>query len=168
MESQSTFYRALALLARAALLVALAGSGWIVYQRLPGSGAPGEASGAGETTVQIVLRRSSEIQATALDIPIELSPIDLVAATHEYKVEPRPGHPLSEFLRERMNGRTEVKSRLDSQGRASVLLPPGEWWLHAVLPGEEDLEWRLHLTVSGDKQTIELTLQNTFTRYKSF
>ena len=167
-NSQSIFYRALALFVRAALLVALAGAGWIVYQRLPASGSPAGMNAAGQTTVQIVLRRSSDMQTTALDIPIELSPVDLVAVKHEFFVEPRPGQRFNEFLRERMNGRTEVKTRLDTQGRASVLVPPGEWWLHAALAGEEDLEWQLHVTVSGAQQTIELRPDNTFTRSKSF
>ena len=153
---------------RAALLVTLAGAGWIVYQRLPASGSAEHTNAAGQTTVQIVLRRTSDMQATAIDIPIELSPVDLVAVKHEFFVEPRPGQRFNEFLRERMNGRTEVKTRLDAGGRASVLVPPGEWWLHAVLTGEEDLEWRLPVTIRGDKQTIELTLQNTYTRSKSF
>ena len=168
MNSQSIFYRVLALSVRAALLLALAGAGWIVYQRLPADGAPDEKTSAGQTTVQIILHRSAEIQAPAVDIPIELSPIDLVAARHEYFVEPRPGQRFNEFLRERMNGRAEVKTRLDAQGRASVLVPHGQWWLHAVLTGNEDLEWRLPVTISGDKQTLELTLENAFTRSKSF
>ena len=162
------FYRALALSARAALLAAFAAAGWIVYQRLPASSLSESTHAAGQTAVQIILRRSSDIQTTALDIPIELSPVDLVAVKHEFFVEPRPGQRFNEFLHERMNGRTEVKARLDTEGRASVLVPPGEWWLHAVLTGEEDLEWRLPITIRGDKQTIELTLDNAFTRSKSF
>ena len=149
------------------MLATLAGAGWIVYQRLPDSGSSGSSNTAGHTTVQIVLRRSSDIQATAIDIPIEMSPVDLVAVRHEFFVEPRAGQRFDEFLHERMNGRTEVKARLDTEGRASVLVPPGEWWLHAVLTGEEDLEWRLKVMIGGDKQTIELTLENAYTRSKS-
>ena len=167
MNSQ-ILYRALALFVRAALLAAFAGAGWIVYQRLPASGIHEGTNAAGQTAVQIILRRSSDMQATALDIPIEFSPVDLVAVKHEFFVEPRPGQRFNEFLHERMNGRAEVKTRLDTEGRASVAVPPGEWWLHAVLTGEEDLEWRLPVTIRGDKQTIELTLDNAFTRSKSF
>lgn len=157
------------MIVRCALLVALAGAAWTVYLKLPARGGGGlaETTAAGQTLVEIVLRRS-DIRGAALDIPVEISPIDLVAATHEYKVEPRPGHPFSEFLRERMKGRTELKTRLAADGRIAVLVPAGEWWLHAVLSGEEDLEWRLHITVSGAKQTIELTPDNTYTRSKSF
>ena len=167
-NSQSIFYRVLALLVRAALLVTLAGAGWIVYQRLPASDSARDTNAAGQTTVQIILRRSSDIQATAIDIPIEMSPVDIVAVRHEFFVEPRAGQRFDEFLHDRMNGRSEVKTRLDGQGRASVLVPPGNWWLHAVLPGEVDLEWRLPITISGNRQTIELTLENAYTRSKSF
>jgi len=38
-RSQTISYRALALVVRAALLVALAGAGWLVYKKLPGGGA---------------------------------------------------------------------------------------------------------------------------------
>jgi hypothetical protein len=166
-NSQSISYRALALIVRAALVVALAGMAWTVYLNLPSRGGFVETT-AGQTSVKIILSRSADLRSPALDIPIELSPIDLVATTHEYKLEPRPGHPFSEFMRERMKGRTELKTRLDAEGRASIMVPPGDWWLHALLSGEEDLEWRLHITVSGPQQTIELTTNNTYTRSKSF
>jgi hypothetical protein len=112
--------------------------------------------------------RPLDIRAAAIDIPIEMSPVDLVAVRHEFFVEPRAGERFDEFLHKRMNGRSAVTTRLDSHGRASVLLPPGEWWLHAVLSGEEDLEWRLKVSISGDNQTIELTRENAYTRSKSF
>ena len=167
-NSQGLLYRILALAGRAALLLALAGAGWVIYQRLPDNSPSGSRNTAGHTIVQIVLRRSSDIQTTAVEIPIEMSPVDLVAVRHEFFVEPRAGQRFDEFLHSRMNGRSAVNTRLDSQGRASVSLLPGEWWLHAVLTGEEDLEWRLKLMISGDKQTVELTLENAYTRSKSF
>ena len=171
-NSQTIFYRALALLVRAALLVALAGGGFIVYQRLPASDSL-STNAAGQTAVQIVLRRSSDIEATTLDIPIELSPVDLLAVKHEFFVEPRAGKRFDEFLQERMlqermKGRSTIKAKLDADGRASIMVAPGNWWLNAVLPAEADLEWRLPVTISGEKQTIELTLQNAYTRSKSF
>jgi hypothetical protein len=166
-NSQSNFYQALAISVRAILLVALAGGGWIVYQRLPVNGSS-RGTNPGQTNVQIVLQRSPDINAAAIDIPVEISPVDLVAVKHEFFVEPRASQRFEEFLHERMNGRSPVNTRLDSEGRASVLLPPGEWWLHAVLLGEADLEWRLKVTISGEQQTIELTLQNAYTRSKSF
>jgi hypothetical protein len=61
-----------------------------------------------------------------------------------------------------------VSARLDKQGHGSVSLPPGNWWLHAMLSGDEQLEWRLPVTVVGTKQVIELTPQNAYTRSKTF
>jgi hypothetical protein len=49
-----------------------------------------------------------------------------------------------------------------------VTLAPGSWWLHATLSGDEQLEWRLPVTVGGTKQVIELTPQNAYTRSKTF
>ncbi|HKO60032.1 MAG TPA: hypothetical protein VJV03_02640, partial [Pyrinomonadaceae bacterium] len=69
---------------------------------------------------------------------------------------------------ERMKGRTPVTARLDQQGQTAVGLHPGNWWLHALLPGEEELEWRLPITVTGKKQVIELTSENVYTRARSF
>jgi hypothetical protein len=37
-----------------------------------------------------------------------------------------------------------------------------------MLDGEEQLEWRLPVTVIGAKQIVELTPQNAYTRSKSF
>jgi hypothetical protein len=167
-SSASYFYRVLAIAVRALFVLALAAAGWVVYQTLPASRLSGNANVAGRTSVQIVLRRSSDLQATAIDIPIEMSPVDLVAVRHEFFVEPRPGQRFAEFLRQRMNGRSAVNTRLDSEGRALVSLPQGNWWLHAVLAGEEDLEWRLPVMISGQLQTIELTTQNAYTRSKNF
>ena len=167
-NSQDTTSRVLTLVARIALLAALSGGLWFVYQDLPHDKGPAGPNAAGQTTVQIVLRRSAEMRAQTLVIPVELSPIDLVAARHEYKVEPRPGKSFDQFARERMNGRREIKATLDSSGRTEVRIPHGQWWLHAVLTGEEDLEWWLQLNIQGERQTIELSLENVYTRSKSF
>ena len=166
--SQTISYRALALVVRAALLVALSGAGWLVYKKLPGGGAAAPTNAGSHTTIQIVLQRSPDLANSALDIPVEISPVDLVAVKHEFFVEPRAGQRFDEFLRERENGRSAVLTRLDTQGRGSVLVPPGDWWLHAVLPGDESFEWRLKLTIGREKQTVELTPQNVYTRSRSF
>ena len=71
-------------------------------------------------------------------------------------------------MRERMAGRSPVSAKLDQQGQASVAIAPGNWWVHAILSGSEDLEWRLPITITGFGQTIELTPQNAYTRSKSF
>ena len=67
-----------------------------------------------------------------------------------------------------MNGRTSINIRLDQKGQSSVAVSPGNWWVHALLSGEEDLEWRLPISVSGAKQTIELDPLNAYTRTKNF
>lgn len=122
----------------------------------------------GETTLQIMLRPPASEDVGALDISVELYPVDMVAVRHEYFTERRAGKRFDDFLSERMKGRTPVATRLDKQGQASVVISPGNWWLHAQLSGEEDLEWRLPLNVAGRKQTVELTSQNVYTRTKSF
>jgi hypothetical protein len=167
MKTTSLSYRLLTIGLRAALVLALVASGWLIYSRLPY--APNEQTGSspGETTLQIVLR-GSDLNAGGLDIAVELYPIDIVAVRHEYFTERRAGKRFDDFLSERMKGRTPVSARLDKQGQTSVELNPGSWWLHALLAGEEELEWRLPLTVTGKKQTIELTAANVYTRTRSF
>ncbi len=166
MNTTSLSYRILTIGLRAALIIALVASGWLIYSRIPHA-PEAETLSSPETTLQIVLR-GSDVNAGALDIPIELYPIDIVAVRHEYFTERRAGKRFDDFLSERMKGRTPVTARLDKQGQASVGLNPGNWWLHALLSGEEELEWRLPLTVTGKKQTIELTSENVYTRTRSF
>lgn len=168
MESQRVSYRLLTLFLRAALLVGLVGAAWIVYQRLPDNGPGNPANGSGQATVQIILQAPQDMGKAPADIPIEISPVDIVAVRHEFFVEPRAGQRFEEFLHQRMNGRAPINARLDSQGRTSVAVPPGDWWVHAIFSGEVDLEWRLHITITGGKQTVELTQQNAYTRSKSF
>ena len=48
----------------------------------------------------------------------------------------------------------------------TVALSNKQMWVPGI--GNEDLEWRLHITITGYKQTIELTPQNAYTRSKSF
>jgi len=79
-------------------------------------------------------------------------PVDIVAVRHEYFTEPPKGKRFEDFLKERMKGRSPVNARLDKQGRGSISLPPGSWWLHATLSGDEQLEWRLPVTVKDKVQ----------------
>jgi len=67
-----------------------------------------------------------------------------------------------------MKGRSPIDAQLDKQGQGSVLLSTGSWWLHATISGDEQLEWRLPVTVTGAKQTVELTPQNAYTRSNTF
>jgi hypothetical protein len=154
------------LVLRLALVFGLFGAGWLVYNELPvtSSGAQQELK---TTTVQIVLRQPDN-GGPALDLSVRLYPVDVVAVRHEFFTEPRTGKRFEDFLKERMRGRKPVNTRLDKQGYGSVLLAPGTWWLHAMLPGDEQLEWRLPVTVIGAKQIVELTPQNAYTRSKSF
>lgn len=166
MKTTSLSYRILTIGLRAALIVALVAAGWLIYSSIPH--APNsETASTEETTLQIVLR-GSDLNAASLEIPVEIYPIDIVAVRHEYFTERRAGKRFDDFLVERMKGRTPVSARLDKQGQATVGLNPGNWWLHALLDGEEQLEWRMPLTVTGKKQTIELTSENVYTRARSF
>ena len=167
-NSQTISYRLLALVLRAALLVALAGACWVVYKRLPDNGPNSSATSSGQTILQIVLQPPPNLGKAPRDIPIEISPVDIVAVRHEFFVEPRAGQRFDEFLHQRMNGRAPINVRLDSQGQASVTVSGGNWWVHAILSGEEDLEWRLPISITGGRQTVELTSQNAYTRSKSF
>lgn len=108
------------------------------------------------------------MNGASLDVPIQVFPIDLVAVRHEYFAERRAGKRFEDFLQERMNGRTPITAHLDAHGRTTLLAAPGNWWIHAVVSGEEDLEWRLPITVTDQKQTIELNRENAYTRAKSF
>jgi hypothetical protein len=159
------FYILLTVLLRAGLVIALISAGWLVYSRLPPP-PTGNTPAAGETILQIVLRPSPGIEA--LDVPVELYPVDIVAVRQEYFTERRAGKRFDDFLSERMKGRSPVTARLDKQGQTSVVVSPGNWWLHALSTGEEDLEWRLPINVAGRKQTVELTSQNVYTRTRSF
>lgn len=165
MKSESIIYRFVTLILRLGLIVALFAAGWFVYIKLPHRNDQ-TAKTATTTNLEIVLQPT--IRGAALDIPIQVYPIDVVAVRHEYFAERRAGKRFEDFLKERMNGRTPINARLDSQGHATLLVSPGNWWVHALLSGEEDLEWRLPVTVTDKSQTVELTSQNAYTRAKSF
>ena len=167
-KTTSISYSLLTLFLRAALVVALVASGWLIYSKLPHQDSPNLKANNGETTLQIVLRPPAGNSSNALDISVELYPVDIVAARHEFFTERRAGKRFDDFLSERMKDRAPVAARLDKQGQASVVVSPGSWWLHAQLSGEENLEWRLHLDIAGPKQTVELTLQNIYTRTRTF
>lgn len=152
---------------QAALLVALAGAGWWIYRQLPAS-APADRQGRNTTTLQVVLRQPPDSAGFPLDVRVSFYPVDIVAVRHEFFTEPRAGKRFEDFLKERMKGRPPVSAKLDKQGQGVVALAPGSWLLHATLPGEEQLEWRLPVKVAGTKQIVELTSQNAYTRSKSF
>lgn len=161
----SAFRNLLILVLRVALVVALAGAGWLIYRQLPASA--GVLEDHRTTNLQIVLHRPDDA-APALDVQVSLYPVNVVAVRHEFFSEPRAGKRFDDFLKERMKGRSPVSTRLDKQGHGSVVLAPGSWWLHAKISGDEEIEWRLPVTVIGPKQVIELTPQNAYTRSRTF
>jgi len=149
------------------LILVLAGAGWLIYRQLP-AGSADTRSNNRTTTLEIFIRQPPETIGPALDAAVSLYPVDIVAVRHEFFTEQRPGKRFEDFLKERMKGRSPINARLDKQGQGAVLLAPGSWWLHATLSGDEQLEWRLPVTVGGTKQVIELTPQNAYTRSKTF
>ena len=150
------------------LILVLVGAGWLIYRQLPDGGAADVSSNQGTTTLQIFIRQTPETVGPALDVAVSLYPVDIVAVRHEFFTEQRPGKRFEDFLKERMKGRSPINARLDKQGEGAVTLAPGSWWLHATLSGDEQLEWRLPVTVTGSKQVIELTPKNAYTRSRSF
>lgn len=167
MKTPNTLRRLTVSLLRAMLVAALLFSGWLIYSKLPHHSTTDARPARNETALQIMLRPVG-INAAALDIPVELYPVDIVAVQHEYFTERRAGKRFDDFLNERMQGRRPVNTKLDKDGQATIVVTGGSWWLNAVLPGEEDLEWRLPINVAGSKQIVELTSQNVYTRTKSF
>ena len=149
------------------LILVLVGAGWLIYRQLP-DGRADVSSNQGTTTLQIFIRQTPETVGPALDVAVSLYPVDIVAVRHEFFTEQRPGKRFEDFLKERMKGRSPINARLDKQGEGAVTLAPGSWWLHATLSGDEQLEWRLPVTVTGSKQVIELTPNNAYTRSKTF
>jgi hypothetical protein len=149
------------------LIATLGLTGWLIYSQLPRPSAGKASSQNRQTTLQIILRQPAGTDRN-LDIPVEIYPVDIVAVRHEYFTERRAGKRFDDFLSERMNGRKPINATLDKQGQTTVMLSPGNWWLHASLSGDEDLEWRLPVTVAGGKLTVELTSQNVYTRTKDF
>ena len=149
------------------LILVLVGAGWLIYRQLPDGGAD-VSSNQGTTNLQIFIRQTPETVGPALDVAVSLYPVDIVAVRHEFFTEQRPGKRFEDFLKERMKGRSPINARLDKQGQGAVTLAPGSWWLHATLAGDEQLEWRLPVTVTGSNQVIELTPKNAYTRSRSF
>ena len=163
----SSILRRVTILAlQAGLIFVLVGAGWLIYRRLPESTAQVDSSE--RTSLQILIKQTPDSVGQSLDVSVSLYPVDIIAVRHEFFTETRPGKRFEDFLKERMKGRAPVNARLDKQGSGAVSLAPGSWWLHATLSGDEQLEWRLPVTVTGAKQVIELTPQNAYTRSKTF
>ena len=166
MKPVSTFRRLMILALQAGLIFVLVGAAWMIYRQLPAGAA--QTDSVQRTTLQILIKQTPDSVGQSLDVAVSLYPVDIIAVRHEFFTETRPGKRFEDFLKERMKGRSPVNARLDKQGSGSVSLPPGSWWLHATLSGDEQLEWHLPVTVTGTKQVIELTPQNAYTRSKTF
>lgn len=67
-------------------------------------------------------------------------------------------------------GRPAVWGATDSAGRVQLILAPGTWWLHALVPHEENpfLEhaWRVSLTAAGFPVRIPLDQDNVRRRWR--
>ena len=166
MKPVSTFRRLVILALEAGLIFVLVGAAWMIYRQLPAGAA--QTDSVQRTTLQILIKQTPDSVGQSLDVAVSLYPVDIIAVRHEFFTETRPGKRFEDFLKERMKGRSPVNARLDKQGQGAVTLAPGSWWLHATLSGDEQLEWRLPVTVGGTKQVIELTPQNAYTRSKTF
>ena len=168
-KNKNLWHSLVVLFLRVALIIGLLTSGWFIYKELPGSSSANDAAEQYEATaVQIVIRRDQKAVGATDGLPVEIYPIDIVAVRHEFFTERRAGERFDDFLKQRMKGRSPVSARFDMQGQTTVEVTPGHWWIHATLPGDEELEWRLPVSIAGRKQLVELTPQNAYLRSKSF
>lgn len=170
MNTQSLAYNLIVGALRLALVLALIFAGLNIYRNLPdeSAGVVGPHGAEQQTTLLIILQPSPEDNGAAMNIPVELYPIDLSAVQREYLSERRPGVRFDDFLARRMSGKATIEAQLDERGQATVMVAPGKWWVHAVLSGARSVEWRLPINVAGLRQTIELTPENAYARMKSF
>jgi hypothetical protein len=159
----------LLVLLRTALPVSLLVAGWSVYRKLPAEDvdAGNTSRAAAETTVHIVLRQPSNFQGR-LDVTVNLYPVDVSAVQREFLSRPHTGITFEDFLKRRMQGRSPLTGRLDKQGQTTVNVPHGDWWLVAQLSGDNEIEWRLPINVTGRRQSVELTAENAYGRSKVF
>jgi hypothetical protein len=162
---------------RVALILALAGAGWLIHRRLPADDAPhslGAAGQARETLLRIVLLSPSggheqNSDAAQADVTsVQLYSIDVAAVQREYLDERRPGQRFEDFIVRRMGARQPIRTQLDASGQTAVYVPPGRWWIHATQGGAQDVIWRLPVNVAGREQTVELNAANAYMRTKRF
>lgn len=171
MNTQHFFYDAVSAVLRITLVLALVASVWNIYRHLPDDSNEQTRNGSNavvETELRIVMREPTDHLRAALNLPVELYPIDMTAVQKEFFSERRPGKRLEDFTAERMGDRAPIETRFDKNGEVTVRVKPGPWWIHATLPGEPNIVWRLRVSVSGLKQTVELSPDNAYTRTRSF
>lgn len=165
---QKVWYSVLVLVLRVGLVTLLVAAGWFIYKALPASSSPNGDETSDSVTLQIVIRRDQKNSRPLDGLPVEIYPIDIVAVRHEFFAEKRAGERFDDFLKQRMKGRAPVSGRFDVLGHANVAITSGNWWIHATLPGDEELEWRFPVTIRERNQIVELTPQNAYLRSKSF
>jgi hypothetical protein len=155
---------------RVALVAALGAAVWGVYRRLPeGERAGVEASRQRPTLLHLRLRAEEVgLPVSTKKIPVQLYPINMVAARNEFDSERRPGQRFEDFATRLMGDRQPLGVELDERGDATLAVPPGKWWVHATVEGERELTWRLAVNVSGREKTVELTKENAYLRAKRF
>jgi hypothetical protein len=163
------FVAALAGLALVASLVAAVRG---VYTRLPRDGRAVVGAGAREsapTLLRIRLRRDGiNFPVSDEKVTVQLYPINMAAARNEFDSEHRPGQRFEDFANRLMGERKPLDAELDARGEAALPVPPGRWWIHAILNGDRELTWRLRVDVSGREKAVELTPDNAYTRAKKF
>jgi len=166
LKRESLAYNLVTMLLRVLLLAALVFAVWNIYRKLPRGGIEASGKAAGETALQIVLRPSHRDENAAVNIPIQLYPVDVWAVQREFDSERLPGKRFDDFLKERirMQGRAPVNARLDERGQVTVVVGHGKWWLYAILSGARNAEWRLPLNISGRQQIVVLSADNMYTR----
>ncbi len=180
MSTSSPAHQLLVAFLRLALVLALAGAGWLIYRRLPhDDNAPPAGLDANrqarDTLLRIVLQpppRTGDTAAAAGDAnsvsSVQLYSIDVAAAQREFFDERRPGMRFEDFIVRRMGARQPITTQLDAQGQTIVYVPPGRWWIHATQTGAQEVTWRLPVNVAGREQTVELTDANAYMRTKKF
>jgi hypothetical protein len=165
---QSPTTKLVILALRVATVAVIAWVGWTIYEGLPASGRPPNLkAGTGRgTQLHLQLRPGGPIHR--LDLPVRVFPLDIYSAQREFNSEPHPGQSWADFLTAKMAGRIAVEGQFDKEGRVTLRLSPGTWWINVAAPGEVGLEWLLRVDVSGSEQTLELNEHNILTRTKSF
>jgi len=97
-KTTSFSYHLLTLLLRAALVVALFVSGWLIYSKLRHQDSANLKNRKHRNDIADCVRPPANDGSEALDIPVELYPFDIVAARHEFFTERRAGKRFDDFF----------------------------------------------------------------------
>ncbi|HYX29178.1 MAG TPA: hypothetical protein VE863_11475 [Pyrinomonadaceae bacterium] len=148
-----------------ALLGSLAGAGVRIYRRLPATAAVEITSGGAAQDLTIVMRVPG-----ASETRVKLYPIDFAKIERDFGRSPRPDKSFEDFLAMRLKDVSAITANTDANGRATVHISEGAWWIRAVtvFPEGEWLEWRQQVNVATSPQTIELYSDNAYQRSKKF